>query len=176
MFAAFFKKTNTEPLKVDSLYDIKLKSIDGKDLNLQNFKGKFMLFVNVASKCGFTKQYTALQELQDTYKDKLVVIGLPCNQFANQEPADESEIKEFCNLNYGISFPLTEKIKVHGPEIHPLYAWLTQKQNNQHRDSTVRWNFQKYLVSPEGKLVDFYYSTTNPLNSKITKHIENHKS
>jgi glutathione peroxidase len=155
-----------------SLYDIPLKGIDGTDINLSDFTGKKILFVNVASKCGFTPQYEKLQELYEKYKDRLVVIGLPCNQFMNQEPGTNEEIIRFCKINYGVTFQLTEKIDVKGPNQHPLYAWLTRKDLNGVMDSEVKWNFQKYLVDEKGKLIDVFYSATSPLSGKITSLLE----
>ena len=151
-----------------SFYELDLKNIDGESINFNSFKGKFVLFVNVASKCGFTPQYKALEELYNEFKDKLIVVGVPCNQFGGQEPKDESEIKEFCSTNYGISFLLTEKIDVRGGNKHPLYQWLTQKDKNGISNSNVKWNFQKYLVSDSGELINYFYSTTSPKSSKIT--------
>ena len=153
----------------ESIYDIKIEGIDGKNIDLKKYKGKKILFVNVASECGFTKQYDGLQELYSTYKDKLVVIGLPCNQFGGQEPGTAKEIESFCKANYGVDFPLSSKIEVKGASQHPLYKWLTSKTQNGVMDSKVRWNFQKYLVDENGQLVDFFYSTTKPMSSKIIK-------
>ena len=153
----------------ESLYDIKIEGIDGKTLDLNKYKGKKILFVNVASKCGFTKQYDGLQELYSKHKENLVIIGLPCNQFGSQEPGTKAEIQSFCRLNYGVDFPLTEKIDVKGENQHPLYKWLTQKDKNAKMDSSVKWNFQKYLVDEEGKLIDVFYSITKPMSSKIIK-------
>lgn len=154
-----------------NLYDIQINSLQGKPINFGDFKGKYILFVNVASKCGFTPQYKDLEKLYQEYKDHLIVIGVPCNQFGNQEPGSSDEIQEFCQVNYGVSFLITEKVNVKGSNQHPLYVWLTNKENNGKKSSTVRWNFQKYLVDSEGKLIDFYYSITKPTSSKITKHI-----
>ncbi len=155
-----------------SLYDIEVNDINGSPISFSTYKGKNILFVNVASKCGFTKQYKELQSLSDAYKDKLVIIGVPCNQFGKQEPGNASEIQEFCSINFGVTFPLTEKLNVKGKQQHPLYKWLTSKKLNGRKNSTVRWNFQKYLVDEKGNLIDYYYSFTKPMSSKITKHLE----
>ena len=154
---------------LESLYNIKIKDINGDELDLAEFKGKKILFVNVASKCGFTSQYEGLQELYSKYKDKLVVVGLPCNQFGGQEPGSATEIKSFCSLTYGVDFPMTEKIEVKGGNQHPIYTWLTQKEKNGKMNSSVKWNFQKYLVDEEGRLLDVFYSVTKPMSKKITK-------
>ena len=155
-----------------NIYDIKIDSLQGKSINLNDFQNKHILFVNVASKCGFTPQYKGLEQLHQEYKDKLVVIGVPCNQFGSQEPGSADEIEEFCQVNYGVSFLITEKIDVKGQNQHPLYSWLTNKDFNSKKSSSVKWNFQKYLVSPEGKLIDYYFSLTKPTSSKITKHLK----
>ena len=154
----------------NSIYDIKINDITGEPIKLSDFKDKYVLFVNVASKCGFTDQYKDMQELHEKYKSKLVIIGLPCNQFNNQEPGNEQEISQFCKINYGVTFLLTEKIEVKGDNQHPLYKWLTDKNLNGEKSSTVRWNFQKYLIDPSGKLINYWYSITNPLSQKITKY------
>lgn len=154
-----------------SIYDSKINTIDGVSIDFNDFKGKYILFVNVASKCGFTKQYAQLEELYQAYKNDLVVIGLPCNQFGGQEPGDAQEIKSFCTENFGVSFIITEKINTKGPELHPIYAWLTDKKLNSKMNSTVKWNFQKYLLNKEGKLIDYFNSTTSPMSSKITKQL-----
>ncbi|KGL64320.1 glutathione peroxidase [Polaribacter sp. Hel1_85] len=155
-----------------NIYDIEINSLQNNPIQLSDFKNKYILFVNVASKCGFTPQYKELEDLSKTYKDNLIIIGVPCNQFGNQEPGSNEEIQEFCELNYGVSFLITEKIDVKGTNQHPLYTWLTSKKMNNRKNSTVKWNFQKYLVSPEGKLIDYYFSITKPMSSKITKHLK----
>ena len=155
----------------NSIYDIKINDITGEPIKLSDFKDKYVLFVNVASKCGFTDQYKDMQELHEKYKSKLVIIGLPCNQFNNQEPGEESEISQFCQVNYGVTFLLTEKIEVKGDNQHYLYKWLTDKNLNEVKNSTVRWNFQKYLLDPSGNLINYWYSTTSPLSKKIIQHI-----
>ena len=157
--------------KRQSIYDIGINAINGNPISLIDFKEKKILFVNVASECGLTKQYKELQTLSNKYKGELVVIGSPCNQFGGQEPGDASEIQGFCELNYGVTFLLTEKINVKGSNQHPLYNWLTQKQINGKKGSSVKWNFQKYLVDENGQLIDYYFSITSPLSSKITKHL-----
>lgn len=157
--------------KKRSIYDIAINSISGKPIALSEFKGKKILFVNVASECGFTKQYKDLQKLSDSYPGELVVIGSPCNQFGKQEPGDASQIQEFCELNFGVTFLLTEKIDVKGSKQHPLYKWLTSKDLNGKKSSSVKWNFQKYLVGDKGDLIDYYFSITTPMSSKITKHL-----
>ena len=154
-----------------SLYDIQIRDLQGKAINLSEFKGKHLLFVNVASKCGFTPQYESLEKLSNTYKNSLIVIGVPCNQFGKQEPGNNEEIKEFCQLNYGVSFLMTEKIDVKGDKQHPLYAWLTQKELNGVKSSTVKWNFQKYLIDEKGQLIDYFYSMTKPKSTKITSYL-----
>ena len=153
------------------LYNIEINSLQNNPIQLSDFKGKHILFVNVASKCGFTPQYKDLEQLHQEYKDNLVVIGVPCNQFGKQEPGNANEIEEFCEVNYGVSFLITEKVDVKGANQHPLYAWLTSKELNGKKSSSVKWNFQKYFVSPEGKFIDYFFSITKPTSSKITKHL-----
>ncbi|MCV6628877.1 MAG: glutathione peroxidase [Flavobacteriaceae bacterium] len=155
-----------------TIYEIKINSLTGKPMDLGGFKEKYILFVNVASKCGFTPQYKDLQTLYERFEDKLVVIGVPCNQFGKQEPGSAQEIQTFCEANYGVSFPITEKIAVKGQEQHPLYTWLTKKEKNGKKNSSVKWNFQKYLIDPQGNLVDYWYSFTGPLSNKILKHLQ----
>ena len=158
-------------VKKQSIYDIAINSLHGQPISLHEFEGKKILFVNVASECGFTNQYKDLQALSDQYQDELVVIGSPCNQFGKQEPGDASQIQNFCELNFGVKFLLTEKIDVKGSKQHPLYKWLTNRSLNNEKNSSVKWNFQKYLVDDKGRLIDYYFSFTNPLSSKITKHL-----
>lgn len=163
--------SNKKEVETPSIYDISINALDGTFIDLTSFKGKYILFVNVASECGFTNQYKDLQKLNDTYPDTLVVIGSPCNQFGKQEPGNASQIQTFCERNFGVTFLLTEKIDVKGSKQHPLYKWLTKKDQNGKKSSSVKWNFQKYLVNKEGKLVDYYFSITKPMSSKITKHL-----
>jgi glutathione peroxidase len=155
-----------------NFYNIEINSLQNSPILLSNFKGKYILFVNVASKCGFTPQYKELEEMHKNHSDNLVIIGVPCNQFGKQEPGNNEEIEEFCKVNYGVSFLITEKIDVKGTNQHPLYTWLTSRELNNKKSSSVKWNFQKYLISPDGKLIDYYISITKPMSSKITKHIK----
>lgn len=165
-------KTNKSMQASASLYDISINSLTGEPIDLSSFKGKKILIVNTASECGFTGQYEGLQELYNTYKDKLVVIGVPCNQFGGQEPGTATEIQSFCKQNYGVTFLMTEKVDVKGENQHPLYKWLTNKELNGESSSSVKWNFQKYLIDEKGNLIDYYYSITSPTSTKITKHLK----
>lgn len=153
------------------IYKININSLQNKAIDLAEYKNKYLLFVNVASKCGFTSQYKELEELYTMHKENLMIIGSPCNQFGSQEPGTAEDIEAFCKVNFGVSFLMTEKLDVKGSQQHPLYKWLTDKSLNDTKSSSVKWNFQKYLVSPEGNLVDYYFSITKPSSSKITKHL-----
>ncbi|WP_246615999.1 glutathione peroxidase [Aquimarina litoralis] len=155
-----------------SIYDIQIRDLSGKEIHLSDYKGKKILFVNVASKCGFTGQYKDLQKLYDTYQDTLMIIASPCNQFGKQEPGDALEITTFCERNYGVTFLVTEKIDVKGTQQHALYKWLTSKDLNGKKNSSVKWNFQKYLISEQGEFIDYYFSITKPTNSSIVKHLK----
>lgn len=155
-------------VKSSSLYDVKINSLMGEEIDLASFKGKKILFVNVASKCGYTPQYEDLQKLSEEYKDKLVIIGVPCNQFGKQEPGSKEEIAEFCEKNYGVTFLITEKVDVKGDDQHALYGWLTQQSENGVEDLTVKWNFQKYLVDENGNYVAMYKSGVKPFDEEIT--------
>ena len=165
-------KTMSQTTPSESIYNIKINSLDGKPVDLSIYKGKYILFVNVASKCGFTGQYEDLQKLYDTYKENLMIIGVPCNQFGGQEPGTASEIEQFCSLNYGVSFLMTEKVDVKGKNQQPLYQWLTSEAKNGKTNSSVKWNFQKYLIDRNGHLIDYYFSITNPMSDKIIKHLK----
>ena len=155
-----------------SVYDIKIDNLQGKPIDLGRYKGKKVLIVNVASNCGFTPQYRGLQALQDKYKESLVIIGVPCNQFGEQEPGSASYIQEFCKANYGVSFLMTEKIDVKGANQHPLYAWLTEKSLNGKQTTTIKWNFQKYLIDENGDFLDYFYSITSPSSSRLLKYLK----
>lgn len=150
------------------LYSYSFIDIDGKEVSMSQFKGKKILIVNVASKCGYTPQYEGLQKLHEQYGNKVTIIGFPCNQFMKQEPDGESEIKEFCQKNYGVEFLMASKIDVKGDAQHPIYRWLTSKQLNGVEDSKVGWNFQKYLIDEEGKYLQFFEPGVEPLAEELT--------
>ena len=149
-------------------YDLKVKTLEGKDFDFSSLKGKKVMIVNTASKCGYTPQYKDLEEVYEKYQDNLVIIGFPANNFLSQEPGSASEIRKFCTENYGVTFPLMAKISVKGDDMHPLYRWLTSKDKNGVMDSEVKWNFQKYLIDENGKLVDVVYSREKPNSDKVT--------
>jgi glutathione peroxidase len=152
---------------VNAIYQFKIKGLEDNDINFARFKGKKILIVNVASECGFTPQYQQLQELYDHFKDLLIIVGIPSNDFGGQEPGSNEEIRLFCTSRYQVSFPMAAKIRIKGPDPSPLYQWLTQKSLNGVADSEVQWNFYKYLIDEEGRLVGHYPSTTSPLDDKI---------
>ena len=155
-----------------SFYDFTVKSIDGTEFQLSSLKGKKVLVVNTASKCGFTPQYEALEALYKKFGgEKFVIIGFPENNFLGQEPGTNQEIKEFCTKNYGVTFPMMEKISVKGKEIHPLYKWLTEKENNGVLDAPVKWNFQKFMIDESGKFVDWVAPSEKPDCDKIVNWI-----
>lgn len=172
LFSLFGRSQNSVQEPKSSIFDIAINDISGEKIDLSEFKGKKILFVNTASECGFTSQYKGLQELHEKHKDKLIIIGLPCNQFGGQEPGNVKQIQSFCQVNYGVEFLMTEKIDVKGTNQHPLYAWLTKKEINGNKSSSVKWNFQKYLVDEEGRLIDYYLSVTKPMSSKITNYLK----
>jgi glutathione peroxidase len=153
-----------------SIYDYKLKNIEGKDFKLSKYKGKKLLIVNTASKCGYTPQYTELQLLADKYKDKLVVIGFPANNFNGQEPGSNTEIQEFCKKNFGVTFPLTEKVSVKGLDIAPIFQYLTTQENPDFTGD-IKWNFEKFLIDENGKLIHRYRSNVKPLATEITSQL-----
>ncbi len=159
--------------EAQSFYDLKAKAIDGNFFKFENLKGKTVMIVNTASKCGYTHQYEDLQKLYKTYKDSnFVIIGFPANDFLKQEPGSDEEIKEFCSLNYGVSFPMMSKITVKGKEMHPVYMWLTNKTLNKVSDSKIKWNFQKYIIDKEGNLVNYFSPSTEPFDDEIIKLIK----
>ena len=165
---SFFNKTMSDNIK--TFFDFKINSINGEELDLSSFKGKTILLVNVASKCGFTNQYDDLQNLYDNFKDKgLIVIGIPTNQFGGQEPGSEKEIKNFCETNFNITFPMTSKYDVKGANAHSIYIWAKDTFG---KSTVPKWNFHKILINKDGKIEDTFASFTGPLSNKVVKKIE----
>jgi glutathione peroxidase len=150
-----------------SIYDFKVESLDGGEIDFAKFKGKKILIVNTASKCGLTPQYEGLEKLHDKYGKDLVIVGFPANNFMKQEPGTDKEIANFCQKNYGVSFLMASKISVKGKNQHPIYTWLTQKRYNHFKDSKVKWNFQKYLLDEKGNLISVISPTTKPMSEKV---------
>ena len=165
---SFFNKTMSDNSK--TLFDFKINSINGGELDLSSFKGKTILLVNVASKCGFTNQYDDLQKIYNDFKEKgLIVIGIPTNQFGGQEPGSEKEIKNFCETNFNITFPMTSKYEVKGANAHPIYIWAKDTFG---KSTVPKWNFHKILINKDGKIEDTFASFTGPLSNKVIKKIE----
>ncbi len=150
-----------------SIHQFKVKSIDGKIVDFAKFKGKKILVVNTASECGYTPQYEGLQKLHEANKDKLVIVGFPCNQFGGQESGTEETIKEFCKARFGVTFPLTAKVDVKGENIAPIYKWLCTKEENGILDATIKWNFNKFLLDENGKMLAYFPSKTKPDSEEI---------
>lgn len=156
-----------------TIYNFKVKDIDNKDFDMSNLRGKKVLIVNVASKCGLTPQYEQLEQLYKKYKDRnFVIIGFPSNNFKEQEPGTNAQIKEFCTLNYGVTFPMMAKIVVKGDSISPLYKWLTTKTENGKTDAPVQWNFQKFMIDQNGQLVNYALPAESPFCDKIVNWLE----
>ena len=164
------REPNAEP---QSVHDFTMTDIDGNEVDLGQYRGKVMLLVNVASKCGFTGQYEGLQDLYDTYKDRgLVILGFPANNFMGQEPRTNAEIKQFCSTTYGVTFPMFAKISVKGSDQHPLYAFLTDKAMNPEHGGKISWNFNKFLVDRGGRIVNRFGSRTKPQDAKVIEAVE----
>ena len=165
---SFFEKTDAKYEKL--FFDLSIKGINNEVINLSEFKGKTVLLVNVASKCGFTKQYAGLQTLYEKYKKKnFIVLAVPSNQFGGQEPSSNDEIKKFCETNFNITFPITDKIEVKGNNAHIIYKWAKENYGN---SAVPKWNFHKILINKNGKIQDTFSSFTKPLSDKIKKQIE----
>ncbi|GAB3660807.1 glutathione peroxidase [Echinicola sediminis] len=155
-----------------TLYDFTMTDIDGNTVDFSQYKGKKLLIVNVASKCGYTPQYEDLQKLNEEYGDKITILGFPANNFGGQEPGTNEEIKKFCTGNYGVTFPMFEKVSVKGVDKHPLYRWLSDKSMNGWNDQEPTWNFCKYFIDENGELKHFFQSSVNPFDEEIIKLIE----
>src|ERR1700753_3400629 len=159
-------------LGASSVYDFKVTGLDGSNLDLSQYKGKKILIVNTASKCGFTPQYADLEKLYTTYQGKLVIIGFPANNFAQQEPGSNKEISEFCTKNYGVTFPMSEKVEVVGDNISPLFKYLTDQAKAMGvADPVIKWNFTKFLIDENGKLIAVFPSKVKPMDDQITKYL-----
>lgn len=174
---AMFLAMAGAPVEVDesvkSVHEFSLKGIDGGEVSLSEYKGKVAMLVNVASKCGFTDQYEGLQKLYEKYRDKgFVILGFPANNFLGQEPGSEEEIKQFCTVNFGVTFPMFSKISVKGKDIDPLYAFLTSKKTNPEFGGAISWNFNKFLVDGEGRVIARFGSRTKPLDEEVVKAVE----
>mgnify|MGYP000108730635 FL=1 len=169
---SFILMMTTFVLNAQSIHSFKVAGIDGKQINLAAYKGKKILIVNTASKCGYTPQYESLQKVYDQYKDKLVILGFPCNQFGGQEPGTNEEIVAFCKENYGVNFPLADKIDVKGANIAPIYQWLTQKAKNGVLDANISWNFNKFLLDENGKMIAYFPSNVKPESEAITAYLK----
>jgi glutathione peroxidase len=159
--------SETEITMVENFYDFKMNDIDGNPVDFSQFKGQKLLIVNVASECGYTPQYAELQELYEKYKDEVVVLAFPANNFGGQEPGSNEDIKSFCTENYGVTFPIFEKISVKGVDKHPLYRWLSDKSMNGWNNSEPSWNFCKYFINGQGELVKFFPSSVKPMDDEI---------
>lgn len=151
-----------------SIYDFKVAGLEGNEIDFAQYKGKKILIVNTASKCGYTPQYEELEALHKKYKDKLVIVGFPANNFGGQEPGSNNEIKEFCKRNYGVSFVMAEKVSVKGDDIHPVYKYLTAEAAKLGVQDPVKWNFTKFLLDEKGKLVAVFPSKVKPLSEELT--------
>ena len=172
-YGLIFNPTPTAPVTASSIYDFTMKDIDGADVKLDKYKGSVVMIVNTASKCGYTPQYEGLQKIYDTYKDRgFVVLGFPANNFMGQEPGTEKEIKDFCTLKYNVTFPMFSKISVTGTDQHPLYGYLTNKATNPAFPGDISWNFNKFLVDKNGKIVGRWGSKDKPEDEAVTKAIE----
>ncbi len=165
-------KAKTGELMGKTIYDYKVEGLDGKEINFSDFKGKKILIVNTASECGFTPQYADLEKLSKDYPNNLVIVGFPANNFGGQEPGSNTEIGAFCQKNFGVTFPMAAKVSVKGDDIAPIFKFLTEKDLNGVKNSTILWNFTKFLIDENGKLVDSFISTTKPTDEAITKYLK----
>jgi len=172
-YGLILNPTPTEPVNAASVYDFTLKDIDGNDVKLDKYKGSVVMIVNTASRCGYTPQYEGLQAIYEKYKDRgFVVLGFPANNFMGQEPGTEKEIKEFCTLKYNVTFPMFSKISVTGTDQHPLYGYLTNKATNPEFPGDISWNFNKFLIDKNGKIVGRFGSKDKPEDGAVIAAIE----
>jgi len=156
---------------VKNIYDFKVPGLDGKTIDFKKYKGKKIMIVNTASKCGNTPQYSDLEKLYEQYKNKLVIIGFPANNFGKQEPGSNEEIGEFCKKNYGVTFPMAEKVSVKGDDIHPLFQYLVDEAAKMGVQDPIKWNFTKFLLDEHGKLIAVIHNKVNPMSEEVTKYL-----
>lgn len=166
-----FRHTFAAKANMSTIHQFRVEGLDGAEIDFAAFAGKKILVVNVASECGYTPQYQQLQELYTHFGDTLVVVGFPCNDFGGQEPGDAPAIRQFCSMRYGVTFPLTAKVSIKAPNTHPVYRWLTTAAENGHSDSVVSWNFQKYLLDENGRLIAVFPPACEPLDPSILAHL-----
>ena len=164
--------TINDPSAKSSIHKFKVEALDGSTIDFSKYKGKKILVVNTASKCGFTPQYELLEKLYNKYSDKLVIVGFPANNFGGQEPGSNSEIQEFCKKNYGVTFPMAAKVSVKGDDIAPVFKWLTTKKLNGKMDAEIQWNFNKFLLDEQGELVAKFDSKVSPVGEEILSHLK----
>ncbi|MFM9905352.1 MAG: glutathione peroxidase [Pyrinomonadaceae bacterium] len=172
-FGFIFNPSPSTPVSEKSMYEFTMRDIDGQDVKLDAYKGKVLMIVNVASKCGYTPQYEGLQALYQKYNEKgFVILGFPANNFMGQEPGSEKEIKEFCSTKYNVTFPMFAKLSVKGPDQHPLYNFLTNKATDSQFAGDISWNFNKFIIDRDGKIVARFGSDDTPESAKIAETIE----
>lgn len=173
LFTSLFNFSESQTIQpAESIHRFQIQALNSDEvIDFADYRGKKILIVNVASKCGFTYQYEDLEKMYQQYQDELVIIGFPCNQFLMQEPGSEEKIEQFCSINYGVTFPLTTKIQVKGRKQHPIYQWLTKKELNGKDDYSISWNFNKFLLDEEGKIMDHFSSKVEPFDEEITRHL-----
>jgi glutathione peroxidase len=169
LIASAFTTTNKQVASAaqPTIYQFKVEGLEGGTIDFSSFRGKKILIVNTASKCGYTPQYEELQALYEKYKDKLVVIGFPANNFGGQEPGSNAEIKEFCKSKFNVTFPMAAKISVKGDDMHPIYQWLTSKEKNGVLDADIKWNFNKFLIGADGVMIAYFGSKVKPMDEEI---------
>lgn len=171
MKLAFIALLVSSLIAASSIYEFKVEGLEGGSIDFSKFKGKKIMIVNTASKCGNTPQYKELEELYEKYKDKLVIVGFPANNFGQQEPGSNEEIKEFCTKNYGVTFPMASKVSVKGDDIAPIYKYLTEEAKKLGVEDPVKWNFTKFLLDENGKLIAVIHNKTKPMSEEVLKYL-----
>ena len=171
MKIAFIALLLSSLFTASSIYEFKVEGLEGGAIDFSKFKGKKIMIVNTASKCGNTPQYAELEQLYEKYKDKLVIVGFPANNFGQQEPGSNEEIKEFCTKNYGVSFPMASKVSVKGDDVAPIYKYLTEEAKKLGFEDPVKWNFTKFLLDENGKLITVIHNKTQPMSEEVLKYL-----